>query len=90
MPQHFGYFRFPSGAASHVCQQKWHEAPLVGEISHRCGVATRFGNQPDRQASINRWAIRFLPLLEKVFRKHKHPVGGSWRVDETYIKVNGV
>ena len=46
-------------------------------------------------SSINRWAIRFLPLLEKVFRKHKHPVGGSWRMalgqplDETYIKVKG-
>ncbi|MDH6186563.1 transposase-like protein [Polaromonas sp. CG_23.6] len=41
-------------------------------------------------SSINRWAIRFLPLLEKVFRKHKRAVGGSWRMDETYIKVNGV
>ena len=40
-------------------------------------------------SSINRWAIRFLPLLEKVFRKHKLPVGGSWRMDETYIKVKG-
>jgi transposase-like protein len=40
-------------------------------------------------SSINRWAIRFLPLLEKVFRKHKHAVGSSWRMDETYIKVNG-
>ena len=40
-------------------------------------------------SSISRWAIRFLPLLEKVFRKHKRPVGGSWRMDETYIKVNG-
>ena len=40
-------------------------------------------------SSINRWAIRFLPLLEKVFRKHKLPVGGSWRMDETYIKVIG-
>jgi putative transposase len=29
-------------------------------------------------------------LLEKVFSKHKHPVGGSWRMDETYIKVKGV
>ncbi|MEB0032310.1 DDE-type integrase/transposase/recombinase, partial [Undibacterium sp. RTI2.1] len=35
------------------------------------------------------WAIRLLPLLEKIFRKHKHPVGGSWRIDETYIKVKG-
>ena len=40
-------------------------------------------------SSINRWAIRFLPLLEKVFRKHKRPVSGSWRMDETYIKVKG-
>ena len=53
-------------------------------------------------SSINRWAIRFLPLLEKVFRKHMRPVVGSWRMaqalghpvgqplDETYIKVKGV
>ena len=41
-------------------------------------------------SSINRWAIRFLPLLEKVFRKHKRQVGGSWRMDETYIKVKGI
>ena len=38
---------------------------------------------------INRWAIRFLLLLEKVFRAHKRPVGSSWRMDETYIKVKG-
>jgi len=41
-------------------------------------------------SSINRWAIRFLPALEKVFRKHKRPVGVSWRMDETYIKVKGI
>src|SRR5437899_2548999 len=41
-------------------------------------------------SSINRWAIRFLPLLEAVFRKHKRPVGKSWRMDETYLKVKGV
>ena len=39
--------------------------------------------------SINRWAILFLPLLEKVLRNHKRPVGGGWRMDETYIKVKG-
>jgi putative transposase len=41
-------------------------------------------------SSINRWAIRFLPLLEKAFRNHKRPVGSSWRMDETYILVKGV
>ena len=40
-------------------------------------------------SSVNRWAIPFLPLLEKVFRKHKHSVDRSWRMDETYIKVKG-
>ena len=41
-------------------------------------------------SSINRWSIRFLPMLEKVFRQHKRQVGTSWRMDETYIKVKGV
>ena len=41
-------------------------------------------------SSINRWTVRFLPLIEKMARKHKRPVGGSWRMDETYIKVKGV
>ena len=41
-------------------------------------------------STVSRWAIRFLPLLEKTFRKYKRPVGGSWRMDETYIKVKGV
>jgi len=41
-------------------------------------------------SSINRWAVRFLPLIEKMDRKYKRPVGGSWRMDETNIKVKGV
>jgi len=41
-------------------------------------------------SSINRWAIRFLPVLEKIFRRYKRPTGGSWQMDETYIKVNGI
>ena len=28
-------------------------------------------------STINRWAIRFLLLIEKMARKHKHPVSGS-------------
>ena len=38
-------------------------------------------------SSINRWTIRFLPLIEKMSRKHRRPVGGGWRMDETCIKV---
>jgi putative transposase len=41
-------------------------------------------------SSINRWTVLFLPLIEKMARKHKRPVGGNWRMDETYIKAKGV
>ena len=34
--------------------------------------------------------MRLLPFLQHVFRTHKRSGGGSWRMDETYITVNGV
>lgn len=37
-------------------------------------------------ATINRWAIRFLTMLEKFSRKYKCKVGVNWRMDEMYIK----
>jgi putative transposase len=40
-------------------------------------------------SSINRWTVRFLPLLGNSFRQYKRQVCGSWRMDETYIKVKG-
>ena len=33
--------------------------------------------------------IRFVPLIDKEVRKCKRPVSSSWRMDETYIKING-
>ena len=39
-------------------------------------------------ATLNRWVIKYAPLLEAEFRKnHKRQVGSSWRMDESYIKV---
>ena len=40
-------------------------------------------------STVHRWVIKLVPLFEKTFRNHKRPVGKSWRVDETYIKVKG-
>ncbi len=40
-------------------------------------------------STINRWVIKYSPELEAAFQKKKKPVGGRWRMDETYIKVNG-
>ena len=40
-------------------------------------------------STLNRWVIKYAPLLEQQFRTHKRPVGPSWRLDETYVKVKG-
>ena len=40
-------------------------------------------------SSVPRWVIKLLPVFEKAFRNRKRPVGKSWRVDETYVKVKG-
>jgi putative transposase len=40
-------------------------------------------------SSINRWVIKYSPQLEDAFHRRKRPVGRSWRLDETYIRVKG-
>lgn len=40
-------------------------------------------------STVHRWAMKVLPVLAAVFRRRKRPVGSSWRMDETYIKVTG-
>ena len=40
-------------------------------------------------ATVHRWSIKILPVLAAVFRRRKRPVGISWQMDETYIKVAG-
>ena len=40
-------------------------------------------------STLNRWMIKYAPLLEANFRKRKRKVADSWRMDETYIKVKG-
>jgi putative transposase len=52
------------------------------EMMEDCGVSVN-------HSSINRWAIRFLPLIGNLARKQKRPVGGSWGMGDTYIKVKG-
>ena len=78
--------RFPI-AVIMVCIRWYAAYPLscrhLEEIMEERGVSVD-------HSTVSRWAIRFLSLLEKVFHKHKRPVGRSWRMDETYIKVKGV
>jgi putative transposase len=82
----FKGMRFPIDVIL-VCIRWYAAYPLsyrhLEEIMEERGVSVD-------HSSINRWTVRFLPLIEKIARKHKRPVGGSWRMDETYIKVKGV
>jgi putative transposase len=40
-------------------------------------------------STLNRWILKYVPLLEKEFAAHKRSVGSSWRLDETYVRVKG-
>ena len=39
--------------------------------------------------TILRWVQHSTPEFEKRWKRFARPVGGSWRMDETYIKVRG-
>ena len=40
-------------------------------------------------ATLQRWVVKYTPMVEANFRKKKRTVGRSWRMDETYIKIKG-
>ena len=40
-------------------------------------------------STIFRWVQRFAPEIEKRIRPNQGPRSGSWRVDETYVRVGG-
>src|SRR6478752_5051809 len=40
-------------------------------------------------STLNRWVIKYAPEIEKQFRLRQRPIGKSWRMDETYIRVKG-
>ena len=40
-------------------------------------------------STILRWVQHFTPQFEKRWQRFARSVGGSWRMDETYIKVRG-
>ena len=82
----FKGMRFPIDVIL-VCTRWYVAYPLsyrhIEEMMEERGVSVA-------HSSINRWAIRFLPLIEKMAHRHKRPVGCSWRMDETYVKVKGM
>src|SRR4029450_942113 len=41
------------------------------------------------RATLTRWVFKYAPECEKQFRRQQRPVGRSWRMDETYVKIKG-
>jgi IS6 family transposase len=41
-------------------------------------------------STINRWVLKYTPELDKRIRPYLKQTNGSWRVDETYIKIKGM
>jgi len=66
---------------------RWYSAyPL--SLRHLEEMMAERGTSVDH-STVHRWAIKLLPILEKMFRRCKRKVGKSWRMDETYIRVRG-
>jgi transposase-like protein len=40
-------------------------------------------------STLNRGVIKYAPEIEKQFRRRQYPVGRSWRMDETYVRIKG-
>jgi|ERR1700677_2270799 hypothetical protein len=40
-------------------------------------------------ATLHRWVLKYVPLLEEEFQARKQPVGPGWRMDETCVRVRG-
>ena len=38
-------------------------------------------------STVHRWALKLLPVMEKLFRRRKRPVGKSWRMDESVSRT---
>src|SRR5439155_17314751 len=63
---------------------------LSFELSYRDLVAMMRERSIDMaHTTILRWVEHYTPEFEKRWKRYARSVGGSWRMDETYIRVKG-
>jgi transposase-like protein len=58
-------------------------------LKYRFGFCRKFSGVEVDHSTLNRWVLKYVPALEKAFLARKRPVGRSWRLDETYVRVKG-
>jgi putative transposase len=66
---------------------RWY-LPYPLSLRHLEEMTVERGVEVDH-STIHRWAIKMLPVPAAVCRRRKRPVGRSWRMDETYVKIGG-
>ena len=62
--------------------------PLPPQLRDVAEWLAERGVDVDR-STIYPWVRRFLPFLGEAARRYRRPVGGRWRVDGTYRRLNG-
>src|ERR1051325_9657187 len=63
---------------------------ITYKLSYRDLVEMRAERGVDvSHTPILRWVQCYVPEFEKRWRRYARPVGTSWRVDETYIRIKG-
>ena len=65
-----------------VCVRWYAAYPHIEEMIAERGVFVD-------HSTLHRWSMKMWPVLAAAFRLRKRPVGLSWRMDETYVKVAG-
>ena len=60
----------------------------LGLLGSRLGGLNR-GPRVAVSRTIRHWRSRYVPEFERCWNRFARPVGPSWRVDETYVKIRG-
>ena len=83
-PSYRGH-RFPAEIISHCVWLYFRFTPSFRDVEEMMAErGVRFAH-----TTVRRWVQRFIPVFEKRWMRFARPVGKSWRVDETYIRVRG-
>src|SRR5919205_3927815 len=77
-----------SRRGNHLGQRSCANAP-TGRTYGRKQAGQSYCNAPCEEGAVHIWIQAYAPEIEKRIRPHLRPSNGSWRVDETYVKVKG-
>jgi putative transposase len=87
--------RMPRRARSHGCsrhsvrssrREGTSLSPPGSSTQEICDTTEDRGVEVDH-STLNRWVLKYVPLLDKGFVAHKRQVSNNWRLDETYVRI---